>query len=422
MKRINIRIDQLTRTEGHGKLVIQTTDGGPPHVRWAITESPRFFEVMLRGRPWLDAHVLASRVCGICSVSHLFSAIRATERAFRFEPSEQTILLRKLLYAGEMMESHMLHVYLLAGPDFFGTGSIFPLLETKDRESVLVGLRLKKLGNDIMELIGGRTVHPQSPAVGQFNRLPHPETLRHLSKRLDEAIPDLEATVKLFKGFRVPEFDRETEYIALKYDGEYALVRGDIFSTDTGPAPLDHYLDITNEYVMPDSTALYTKHARGSYMVGALSRININHEYLTPRAKEMAAELGLSVPCHNPFMITWAQIVETAHEVEEAKQIVDHLLEQGLREEKPPVHVQAGRGVGAVEAPRGLLIHDYTYDDTGHVTKANLIIPTNQNNGSIQEDLEALVRDNLDKSEDELRLLCEMLVRAYDPCIGCSTH
>ena len=174
MKRINVRIDQLTRTEGHGRLVIQTTDGGPPHVRWAITESPRFFEVMLRGRPWLDAHVLASRGAGSLGV-HLFSR-PATERAFRSNLGTDHTP-SKLLYAGEMIESHMLHVYLLAGPDFFGTGSIFPLLETKDRESVLTGLRLKKLGNDIMELIGGRTVHPQSPAVGQFNRLPHPETL-----------------------------------------------------------------------------------------------------------------------------------------------------------------------------------------------------------------------------------------------------
>lgn len=422
MKKINIRVDQLARTEGHGKLVIQATDGGPPHVRWAITESPRFFEAMLRGRPWLDAHVLASRVCGICSVSHLFSALKATEGAFGFEPTEQTILLRKLLYAGEMIESHMLHVYLLAGPDFFGTGSIFPLLETKDRERVLTGLRLKKLGNDIMELIGGRTVHPQSPAVGRFNRLPTAETLRHLRRRLDEAIPDIQATVRLFRGFKMPQFNRETEYIALKYPHEYALVRGDMYSTDTGLSPLDKYLDITNEYVMPDSTALYTRHARASYMVGALSRMNINHEHLNPLAKAMAMEFGLSIPCHNPFLITWAQIVETAHEIEEAKAIVDHLLERGLKEEKPPVHVQAGRGVGAVEAPRGLLIHDYTYDDTGHVTKANLIIPTNQNNGSIQEDLEVLVRENMDRSEDELRLLCEMLVRAYDPCIGCSTH
>ncbi len=421
MTRLNVRTDRLTRCEGHGRLVLRSGAGGPPEVSWEITESPRFFEAMLKGRPWLDAHVLASRVCGICSVSHLFASLQATEAAFGIEPSEQTLLLRKLLYAGEMLESHMLHIYLLAGPDFFGTGSVFPLLE-KDPDKVAPGLRLKKLGNEIMESIGGRSIHAQSPTVAKWLRLPTRETLRRLQGRLDEAVPDIEASVALFKGIALPDFSRPTEYIALRHPSEYALIRGKIYSTDTGAAVPGDYLDIVNEYVLPHSTAKYTRHARASYAVGALSRVKINYEHLNGQALLAARELGLGPESCSPFMNTIAQIVECAHEIEEARAIVGRLLETGLVEEDPLIPVRAGRGVGAVEAPRGLLIHDYTYDDTGRIAHANLVIPTNQNNGSIQEDLEAVVRESGGMDGEDLRRLCEMLIRSYDPCIGCATH
>ncbi len=420
VKKINITVNQITRVEGHGKLVVRSSNG-ITEVRWEVTESPRFFELMLRGRPWHDAHVLASRICGICSVSHQFASLAATEAAFGIQPSEQTMLLRKLLYIGEMVESHMLHVYLLASPDFFGTGSIFPLMET-NKDIVLSGLRLKKLGNEIMELVGGRAVHPQAATVGGFGRLPDKQILLYLQKRLQEALPDLEATVQVFKQLDVPQFFRETEYIALKYPGEYALVRGLICSTDTGTTPLDQYLDITNEYTAPPSTAKFTKHARESYAVGALARININYDHLNPLAKKAAAELGLKPICCNPFMNTRAQIVETIHAVEEGQYAIDRLLQIGVREEKISVTVKAGQGIGAIEAPRGLLIHDYRYDDNGRIVKANCVIPTNQNHANIQRDLEALVQNNLSKSEKNIKLLCEMLIRSYDPCISCSTH
>lgn len=421
VKKINITVNRITRVEGHGKLVVRSSDGKPAEVRWEVTESPRFFELMLRGRPWHDAHVLASRICGICSVSHQFASLAATEAAFGIQPSEQTMLLRRLLYIGEMIESHMLHVYLMASPDFFGTSSIFPLMET-NKDIVLAGLRLKKLGNEIMELVGGRAVHPQAAIVGGFGRLPDKQILLYLQKRLHEVLPDLEDTVKVFKQLDVPQFFRETEYIALKYPGEYALVRGLICSTDTGATPLDQYLDITNEYCIPPSTAKFTKHARESYAVGALARININYDHLNPLAKKAAAELGLKPICCNPFLNTRAQIVETIHEVEEGQYAVDRLLQIGVREEKISVTVKAGQGVGAVEAPRGLLIHDYSYDESGRIVKANCVIPTNQNHANIQRDLEALVQKNLSKSEKNIKLLCEMLIRSYDPCISCSTH
>ena len=421
VRKIDIKVHQLTRVEGHGNIIVKATDGKVGEVRWEVTEAPRFFEVMLRGRPWYDAHVLASRICGICSVSHQLAALEATEAAFGIQPSEQTILLRKLLYAGEVIESHVLHLYFLAVPDFLHAESVFPLVQSH-KDMALRGLRLKKLGNDIMEIIGGRAVHPQAATVNGFGRLPSKEDLLLLQTKLRNALPDLEATVELFRGLELPEFSRETEYIALKHPEEYAFIRGYISSTDTGIATLERYLDITNEYCVPHSTAKFTKHIRESYAVGALARINNNYEQLNPLAKKAASELGLKPICYNPFMNNIAQVVEVIHEAEEGLDLIDRLLRTGIQDEDIIVPVKAGRGVGAVEAPRGLLIHDYTYDDNGNIVKANCVIPTNQNHANIQHDLEALVPHYLDKGENELRLLCEMLVRAYDPCISCSTH
>lgn len=421
VRKFHINVHQLTRVEGHGNIIVRVSNGKVEEVRWEVTESPRFFEVMLRGRRWDEVHHIASRICGICSVSHQFASLEATEAAFGIRPSEQTILLRKLLYDGEIIESHIFHLYFLAAPDFLGAGSAFSLLDSH-KEVVLCGLRLKKLGNDIMEVIGGRAVHPQAAIVNGFGRLPSNEALSSLQSKLTNALPDLEATVELFKALELPQFTRETEYIALKHPEEYALIRGYPSSTDTGLATLEQYADIANEYCVPHSTAKLTKHARESYAVGALARVNNNYEQLNHLAKKAANELGLRPLCCNPFMNNTAQVVETIHVVEEGVDLVDRLLRIGVQEEESVVPIRAGRGIGAVEAPRGLLIYDYTYDENGYIVEANCVIPTNQNHANIQHDLEALVPRYLDRDENELRLLCEMLVRSYDPCISCSTH
>ena len=421
VRKFHINVHQLTRVEGHGNIIVRVSNGKVEEVRWEVTESPRFFEVMLRGRRWDEVHHIASRICGICSVSQQFASLEATEAAFGIRPSEQTILLRKLLYDGEIIESHIFHLYFLAAPDFLGAGSAFQLLDSH-KEVVLCGLRLKKLGNDIMEVIGGRAVHPQAAIVNGFGRLPSNEALSSLQSKLTNALPDLEATVELFKALELPQFTRETEYIALKHPEEYALIRGYPSSTDTGLATLEQYADIANEYCVPHSTAKLTKHARESYAVGALARVNNNYEQLNHLAKKAANELGLRPLCCNPFMNNTAQVVETIHVVEEGVDLVDRLLRIGVQEEESVVPIRAGRGIGAVEAPRGLLIYDYTYDENGYIVEANCVIPTNQNHANIQHDLEALVPRYLDRGENELRLLCEMLVRSYDPCISCSTH
>ena len=421
MKKINISVHQVTRVEGHGNIVLNATDGKIEELIWEVVESPRFFEAMFRGRNYQDVPHIASRICGICSIAHTTASIQATEAAFGVQPSQQTLLLRKLLYNAEIMESHVLHALFLAAPDFLGVGSVFPLVETH-KDVVLMALRLKKLAYNLAEALAGRKTHPLSCMVGGFAKLPKLSELEALRNRLEDALADLDITVELFKTLTIPDFNRETEYIALKDPKEYAFVSGQIASTDAGLIPVDKYLEVTNEFCVPHSTAKYTKNKRDSYMVGALARFNINHDQLLPRAKRAAIELGLNAPCHNPFMITVAQVVETFHVVEDSIYLIDQMLVRGLEEEDNLTKFRAGRGIAAVEAPRGILFHDYTYDENGILTEGNCVIPTNQNHNNIQKDMETLVPLILSRPEDEIRHTLEMLVRAYDPCISCSTH
>jgi sulfhydrogenase subunit alpha len=421
MTDLSINVHHVTRVEGHGNITVNAKDGKIEEITWSITESPRFFEAMLRGLNYDDVTWLAPRICGICSLAHSTASIQATEAAFGVQPSEQTMLLRKLMYHAETLQSHVLHFYFLAAPDFLGVGSVFPLVNTH-KEVVLRALRLKKLANDLADVIVGRKTHPNSCVVGGFAKFPEVSQLRAMQQRLIEAMDDLRETVKLFKGLNIPDFTRETEYIALKDSKEYAFIAGDISSTDTGTVPISNYLEMTNEFCVPQSTAKFSKHARDSYMVGALARYNNNYSQLLPEAQKAAEELGLKAVCHNPYMINIAQVVESVHAVEDSLRLIDQLIARGLKEEKPEVRVKAGRGIGAVEAPRGILFHDYTYDDKGMLTEANCVIPTNQNHNNIQKDMEILVPSIIDKTQEEITLMLEMLVRAYDPCISCSTH
>lgn len=421
MTKLDINVHYVTRVEGHGNIILNATDGKIEKVLWEVTESPRLFEAMLRGRYYEDVPHIASRICGICSIAHCTASIQAIEAAFGIQPSEQTLLLRKLLYNAELIESHVLHALFLAAPDFLGTGSVFPLAETH-KELVVAALGLKKLSYNLAELLAGRKTHPLSCVVGGFAKLPKADELKAIRPRVASALADLDMAAELFTTFPIPDFVRETEYIALKDDREYAFISGRIASTDAGSTPISKYLEVTNEFCVPHSTAKYTKNKRDSYMVGALARFNLNHEQLLPQARRTADKLGLSAPCHKPFMITVAQIVETVHAVEDSLRLIDEILARGLKEEDNSVKVRAGRGIGAVEAPRGILFHDYTFDKNGILTKANCIIPTNQNHNNIQKDMEAIVPLMLDQPEDTIRHTLEMLVRAYDPCISCSTH
>jgi coenzyme F420-reducing hydrogenase alpha subunit len=421
VKQVNINVHYVTRLEGHGNILLNAKDGKIEELKWEVIESPRFFEAMLRGRSYEDVPIIASRICGICSIAHTTASIQAIEAAFDVKLSEQTILLRKLLYDAELLESHVLHTLFLAAPDFLGVPSVFPLVSTH-KDVVVMALRLKRMAYNLAEIIAGRKTHPLGCVVGGFAKTPDLEALKTIKKRLEASRADFDTIVKLFKTLSIPEFVRETEYIALKDPKGYAFISGDIASSVAAKTPLNGYLNVTNEFCVPWSTAKFTKNKRDSYMVGSLARYNLNHDQLLPQAKKVAAELGLKAPNHNPYMITVAQVVEAVHALEDSISIIDKLSSRGLKEETPNVKIRVGRGVGAVEAPRGILFHDYTFDDKGILTNANCIIPTNQNHNNIQKDMEALVPKILNLSEDEIRLKLEMLVRAYDPCVSCSTH
>jgi coenzyme F420-reducing hydrogenase alpha subunit len=339
--------------------------------------------------------------------------------------SEQTQKLRRLAIHGENLQSHVLHVGYLVLPDLMGVGSVVPLASSHPDELKMV-IGLHRLANEFSDLTTGRTTHPQRLIPGGFTKLPTEDELKAVKQRVLDSENDVKAVTNLLKSLahKLPNFTRETEYVSLTHDDEYALYDGDMQSTDGGKEPVEKYLEWTNEYVVPQSTAKYTKRKRDSLMVGALARFNNNSNQLKPKAKAVAEELGLKAPCYNPYMNTVAQYVECVHTLEDSVDIIDDLLKTGINYDEvyPKVTPKAGRGVGVVEVPRGINIHDYTYDEEGKCIATNIIIPTNQNHANIQLDLEKLVPEVMDKPKDEVELTLEMLVRAYDPCISCSTH
>ncbi|MEM0466268.1 MAG: Ni/Fe hydrogenase subunit alpha [Candidatus Thermoplasmatota archaeon] len=425
-KDFSVHVEHLTRVEGHGNITLDVKNGTIEKIQWSVVEAPRFFEAMLRGQQYNELRAITSRICGICSIGHSLASLKATEDALNVSISEQTQLLRRLAIHAENMQSHILHIGYLAAPDFLGVGSVFPLLASKHKEAVLKIVKLHRLANEMSDLICGRTIHPIRLVVGGFSMVPTKKQLLSLQKRLKESKPVVHDVAKILLSVAdaIPQFTRETEYIALSSDDEYALYDGVLNSTDTGRFHEYHnYQLLTNEYVVPQSTAKYTKHNRASYMVGALARFNLNSKQLHPWAQDVAKMFNLKPINYNPFMNTIAQLVEFAHSIDDSIQLIDTLLDRGIKEEKPTkVVVKSGRGVGLVEVPRGLLIHDYTLNSKGYCIKANCIIPTNQNHANIQHDMEKIVPEIINKTPKEIELILEMLVRAYDPCISCSTH
>jgi sulfhydrogenase subunit alpha len=418
---VQIDVHHITRVEGHGNIVVNVNKGELQQCELQIIEAPRFFEAMLRGQPYDQASHLSSRICGICAVTHATASLRATEKALGVESSEQTILLRKLNLYGEMLDSHILHIYMLVAPDLLGAGSVIPLAKSAP-EVVLRALRMKKLAGDLCAAIGGRHTHPIAMTVGGFTHYPTDKELALLCERLVAMRKDLDATIEFFQSLTLPDFIRETEYIALHDKNEYCLIDGEIASTDGGVWPLEDYRRVTNEYMVDHSTAKRARQQRLSYMVGALARFNLNYDKLHRKAKKASEALGLSPLCTNPYLISVAQLVEVVHCTEEAIEAIDQLLKRGIaREELAPVKRLSGEGVGACEAPRGTLYHNYVIEN-GLIKGANCIIPTAQNLANIEADMFELVPQRLDRPEEEITFALEMLVRAYDPCISCSAH
>lgn len=420
---LNIDIHYLTRVEGHGNIVVNAKEGRVEKVQWQVPEAPRFFEAMVVGQKWDVLHHITSRICGICSIGHTLASLKATEAAMGIGISEQSQILRRLAINAENLQSHTLHVCYLVLPDLMGAGSVIPLASSHPKEVGIV-IRLHRLSNEMSDLICGRTTHPQRLIPGGFAKLPTKDELIDLRGRLEASWKDMDALGGLLKALapKFPNFTRETEYVSLTDKNEYAFYDGALCSTEGDTAPIEDYLSWTNEYVVPQSTAKYTKRKRESLMVGALARFNNNYKQLHPKAAKAARDLELVAPCYNSYMNSVAQFVECVHNIEDSIIQIDKLLNHGIKDEKPSVTPKAGRGIGSVEVPRGILFHDYTYDANGFCTKANCIIPTNQNHANIQKDLEAIVPQVMERPQSEVELILEMLVRAYDPCISCSAH
>lgn len=423
-KSIHIHVHHITRVEGHGDIAVDIENGQARRIEWRVPESPRFFEAMVVGRDCNELAPITSRICGICSIGHTFASLKATEAAFGIQITEQTRRLRQILNYGENLQSHTLHVGYLAVPDFLKVGSVVPLVASH-KEAVLLVVRLHRLANEICDLVGGRTTHPIRTMINGFTMVPKPKELEALKQKLTGALGDIQALADLVKALAgaLPVFDRETEYISLTDPREYALYDGMIKSTDaTQPIPVADYLKVTNEYIVNQSTAKWCRFHRDAYFAGALARYNNNHTQLDGFAQKIACGLGLNGPCHNPYFNTVCQVVEIANSTCETIKHIDWLLDHGLRTEDTRFTPREGQGVGAVDVPRGILFHDYTYDRHGKCVKANCIIPTNQNHANIQKDFEKLVPQYQHEGQEALQFKLEMLVRAYDPCISCSTH
>jgi coenzyme F420-reducing hydrogenase alpha subunit len=424
-KDLNIDVHHVTRVEGHGNIVVDMKEGVLKKAQLEIVEPPRYFEAMLKGRNFQEVAIITSRICGICSLGHQMTSLKATEVALGIDISEQTEILRKILVHGATFQSNVLHALFLATPDLLNVGSVFPLIKTH-KEVVLAALRLKRLANDIGDVISGRAVHPISCVPGGFTKLPTEKELLQLRRKLaEEGLPDAEFAIEVVASLadKLPAFERETEYISVYSDNEYGLYDGDICSSDTGLTPVDNYLEVTNEFVVPHSSSKHAKNNRSSYFVGALARFNNSYKLLKSKGKEAAEKLGLQAPCYNPYMNNVAQMVEVVHCIEDTIELMDKLLADGIQPEKPNVEItRYGRGIAATEVPRGILFHDYTYNRQGNIESANCIIPTGQNLANIDDDMKKLIPEIIEESKEDITLKLEMLVRAYDPCISCSVH
>jgi coenzyme F420-reducing hydrogenase alpha subunit len=421
--RKSVAVHHVTRVEGHGDIIAEIRDGELERVRFAVVEAPRFFEAFLRGHHYEEVTHMASRVCGICAVSHKSAALKAAETALGVEISEQTRQLRRLAYHGEVLSSHVLHIYFLAGPDFFDVPSVLALVE-RDKAMVRRAMRLKRLGYDLSAAVAGRHTHPVAMRVGGFTFVPGSRKLAEMKDRVDQGLEDLWETARTLRDVELPALERETEYVSLTHPDRYAFYEGDLQSSDLAePVSPERYREVIDEYVVEDSTAKYARWNRPEYMTGALARFNNNFAQLSDGAKAAAEALGLPHPCHQPFRNTLAQLVECVHCLEDAGEILKGQINGGIpAEPEPDIPRRAGSGVGAVEAPRGTLFHEYAYDAEGKCRFANMVIPTAQNLANLEADMRAYVPAIADQAEAAITHRLEMLVRAYDPCISCATH
>ncbi len=420
MKSRSIKVDYLARVEGEGGIHIKVLDKRVTEVRFNIFEPPRFFEAFLRGRQFTEAPDITARICGICPVAYQMSSIHAMESACGVSVTGQLRALRRLIYCGEWIESHALHVYMLHAPDFLGYQDVLQM--AKDHgDAVKKALKLKKIGNELVTVLGGREIHPINVRVGGFYRLPTKRELQGLVERLKWARDAAVETVQLVSTFPFPDFERDYEFVSLRHDNEYPFNEGRLVSNQGLDIPIAEYENNFAEEHVSHSNALHSViKKRGAYHVGPLARFNLNFDKLSPMAKEAATAAGLTLPLNNPFKSIVVRSVEMVLACEEAMRIIGEYE----MPERPCVEVQpkAGTGYGITEAPRGILYHRYRLNEKGLIMDAKIIPPTSQNQKTMELDLAEFVPSRLNLTQDKLTWQCEQAIRNYDPCISCATH
>lgn len=420
MKNRTIDVDYLARVEGEGAIHVKVKGNKVTDVKLKIFEPPRFFEAFLRGRNFTEAPDITARICGICPIAYQMSAVHAMEDALGVKVDGQLRALRRLIYCGEWIESHALHVYMLHAPDFLGYQDAIQMAKDYPKE-VQRALELKKIGNELVTLLGGREIHPINVRVGGFYKVPTKRQLAPLVERLKWARDAAVETTRLVGTFRFPKFERDYEFVALRHPNEYPFNEGRLVSNKGLDIPIRDYENHFFEEHMPYSSTLHSvQKDHGPYFVGPLARYNLNFDRLSPLAKEAAGSAGLAPECRNPFKSIIVRSVETVYACDEALRIIDEYE----MPEKPAVEVKprASRGCGCTEAPRGILYHRYRIDESGVILDAKIVPPTAQNQRIIESDLREFVSKNLKLTQEKLTWQCEQAVRNYDPCISCSTH
>ncbi len=420
MKSRKIKVDYLARVEGEGALYVKIKNDVVVDLQFKIFEPPRFFEAFLRGRAFGEATDITARICGICPIAYQMSAVHAMEDAFGVKVEGQLRALRRLIYCGEWIESHVLHIYFLHAPDFLGYPDAIQM--AKDHpDLVRRALQLKKIGNEIVALVGGREIHPINVRVGGFYKVPTSRELAPLAERLKWARDAALETVRFVATLPFPDFEQDYEFVALHHPQEYPFNEGRLVSNKGLDISVRDYENNFVEEHVPYSNALHsTIKGRGAYLVGPLARYNLNFDQLSPLAQQAAREAGLDAVCRNPFKSIIVRAIETLYACDEALRIIAEYTPP----DAPAIEIQphAATGFGCTEAPRGILYHRYRVDERGDILDAKIVPPTSQNQKCIESDLRNYVPQYLHLPPDKLTWQCEQVIRNYDPCISCATH
>lgn len=420
MSKKTIKVDYLARVEGEGAFSIKIHQNAVTEAHLNIFEPPRFFEAFLRGRAYSEASDITARICGICPVAYQMSAVHAMEQAFGAHVDGQLRALRRLIYCGEWIESHALHVYMLHAPDFLGYPDIVRMAQDYP-DVVKRGLQMKKAGNALMAFLGGREIHPINVRVGGFYSTPAKRAFEPLVEQLKWGREAALETVRWVAQFSFPGFTQDYEFVALHHPQEYPFNEGRLASNKGLDIAVSEYEDHFIEEHVAYSNALHSRlKERGAYLAGPLARYNLNFDRLSPLAQEAARAAGLGPICRNPFQSIIVRSVEILYAFDEALR----LIEQYEQPEHPfvEVHPRSSTGCACTEAPRGILYHRYVLDDQGIIRDAKIIPPTSQNQKTIENDLRSYVEQHLDLPEEQLTWQCEQAIRNYDPCISCATH